>query len=213
MHLKTAFIAAIGLGLFSSCGVRIGLGPVSFGTGPGPAAQGPGSPSPLGLNAESLTPQGNVLVDTVQTDLNLDGRADYILVLEPKAMETGMDDFRLDRRAVVLLTQKEDGQFREADRNELILMCSDCGSSLDDPYSGIEARPGAFVLKMKGSSERESWERRLSFKFHRKKKFWYLSHDETIRFDSSGKQSGKSVRKLSRREALSFGKVEMFSEE
>jgi hypothetical protein len=120
-----------------------------------------------------------------KADLDKDGNDDYLLVLQ-KERKPGADDYEMEeaQRPLLVLLNGEDGKLREAARNERVVLCSNCGGVMGDPFVGIEAGAGSFtVMHYGGSSWR--WSTNVKFAYSRKDRAWQLVRVEESSFHAS----------------------------
>lgn len=105
-------------------------------------------------------------------DLNLDGRPDYLLVLQ---RTEGIDPATQpdNERPLLILVRAPAGTLRLAARSERAIVCSHCGGGFGDPFSGIEAGPGTFTLQAYGGNTRR-WSSSETFRYSRRYQSWHL---------------------------------------
>ncbi|MCW5959725.1 MAG: hypothetical protein KIS76_06135 [Pyrinomonadaceae bacterium] len=95
-------------------------------------------------------------------DLNGDALKDYVLVLERNALETDGDDYPTNQRPLLILVRGTDNKLREAKRNERMVMCSQCGGILGDPFAGVTVGKNTFTVNHYGGS---AWRWSADYKF------------------------------------------------
>ena len=105
-----------------------------------------------------------------QADLNGDGLADYILVLERLG-----DEYREgpNQRPLLILLRNPDGGLWQAKRNDKIIFCSTCGGMMGDPFMGVEARTKRFTVSHYGGSAWR-WSIDYQFNYSGRDKSWQL---------------------------------------
>jgi hypothetical protein len=117
-------------------------------------------------------------------DLNGDGRGDFVLVLERENPSKDANDFPVRQRPLLILTRGEDGKLSEAKRNELLVMCSQCGGVFGDPFEGVEVGRNTFTVHHYGGS---NWRWKYSYKFNysRIDRTWQLVRTEEVEYHTS----------------------------
>lgn len=107
-------------------------------------------------------------------DLNGDNLKDYVLVFERQNVpEKDEYDYPKNQRPLLILLRGKDGRFSEAKRNEHIVMCSECGGMMGDPFMGVAVGTKTFTVNHYGGS---AWRWDISYKFNysRIDKTWQL---------------------------------------
>ena len=141
-------------------------------------------------------------------DLNGDGLKDYILVLEREnpSLKDDETDFPKNQRPLLILIRSTDNKLTEAKRNELIVMCSECGGMMGDPFMGVKVARNTFTVNHYGGS---AWRWSVDYKFNysRIDKTWQLVRIENTSFHAS------DVNKTFNRKIMTppkhFGKVDI----
>ena len=126
-----------------------------------------------------------------KADLDRDGKDDYLFVLQ-KDPKPGAEEYEIEetQRPLLVLLRGADGKLRETARNERVVLCSNCGGVMGDPFVGIEAGPGTFtVMHYGGSSWR--WSSNVRFNYSRKDRAWQLVRVETSSFHASDPEKEK----------------------
>ena len=139
----------------------------------------------LPAQLRAFVEQGTQPIWYSKADLDKDGKDDYLLVLQ-KDRKPGAEEYEMEekQRPLLILVQGPDGKLHEAARNERVVLCSNCGGVLGDPFVGIEASPGAFtVMHYGGSSWR--WSSNVKFGYSRKDRAWQLVRVEESNFHTS----------------------------
>jgi len=125
-----------------------------------------------------------------QADLDRDGKGDYLLVLQ-RDRKPGTDEYEMQERErpLLVLVRGADGGLHEAARNELVVLCSNCGGTMGDPFQGVEAGPGTFTVTHYGGSA-ERWSTSVKFNYSRKDKAWQLVRVEVENFNANDPDKG-----------------------
>lgn len=113
---------------------------------------------------------GTKAIELSQADLNGDGLADYILVLERQG-----DQYKdgPGQRPLLILLRNPDGGLRLAKRNDKIIFCSNCGGVMGDPFMGVEAGTKRFIVSHYGGSSWR-WSVTYQFNYSGRDKSWQL---------------------------------------
>jgi len=86
-------------------------------------------------------------------DLNGDGLKDYILVLEREnPTEKDEYDYPKNQRPLLILVRGTNNKPTEAKRNEAIVMCSECGGMMGDPFASVTVGKNTFTVNHEGGS-------------------------------------------------------------
>ena len=127
---------------------------------------------------------GTKAIAVEAADLNGDGRGDFVLVLERENPAKDANDFPVRQRPLLILTRGEDGKLSEAKRNELLVMCSQCGGVFGDPFEGVEVGRNTFTVNHYGGS---NWRWKYSYKFNysRIDRTWQLVRTEEVEYHTS----------------------------
>lgn len=130
------------------------------------SAQDPGIAVPA--KAAPFVEKGKIALALETADLNGDGFADYLLVVEtPKADRDEPGD---GIRTLLILTAGRNGDLKLAARNDKVVYCRTCGGVFGDPFAGITAKRNSFSVDNYGGS---NWRWSDSYKFN------YSRIDET----------------------------------
>ena len=152
--------------------------------------------------------QQAIPISLESADLNGDGLKDYILVLEREnpSLKDDETDFPKNQRPLLILIRSTDNKLTEAKRNELIVMCSECGGVMGDPFMGVKVARNTFTVNHYGGS---AWRWSVDYKFNysRIDKTWQLVRIENTSFHAS------DVNKTFNRKIMTppkhFGKVDI----
>lgn len=149
---------------------------------------------------------GSKAIALESADLNRDNLKDYILVLE-RENPTQKDeyDYPKNQRPLLILTRDKNTKLSEAKRNENIVMCSECGGMMGDPFMGVTVGKNTFTVNHYGGS---AWRWGLSYKFNysRIDKTWQL-----VRFEREDFHAADQTKTMKRKIKLpkDFGKVDI----
>ena len=148
---------------------------------------------------------GTKAIALEKSDLNGDGKEDFILVLEKEKPAKDADDFPVGQRPLLILLRGADGKLKLAKRNERIVMCSQCGGVCGDPFESVIAGRNTFSVEHYGGS---SWRWKYSYKFNysRIDKTWELVKVEEINYRTFNPE--KMKRKIYTRPRY-FGKIDV----
>ena len=140
-------------------------------------------------------------------DLNGDGLQDYILVLErenPSIKDE--NDFPKNQRPLLILVRGADNKLTAAKRNELIVMCSQCGGMMGDPFAGVSVAKNTFTVSHYGGS---AWRWSVAYKFNysRIDRTWQLVRIEEESFHATDPQ--KTMKRKIKTPPKNFGKVDI----
>ena len=117
-------------------------------------------------------------------DLNGDGGGDFVLVLERENPSKDENDFPVRQRPLLILVRGADGKLSEATRNELLVMCSQCGGVFGDPFEGVEVGRNTFTVNHYGGSNWR-WKNSYKFNYSRIDRTWQLVRTEEISYHTS----------------------------
>ena len=128
--------------------------------------------------------KGTKAIALEASDLNGDGRGDFVLVLERENPAKDENDFPVNQRPLLILVRGEDGRLAEAKRNERVVMCSQCGGVFGDPFEGVTAARNTFTVMFYGGS---NWRWAYSYKFNYSlvNKTWQLVRAEETEYHTS----------------------------
>lgn len=138
----------------------------------------------------NLTPEvaafiekGTKAIAAEKADLDGDRDDDFVLVLEKEKPEI-VDDFPVKQRPLLILRRTADGKLELAKRNDLLVMCSQCGGVFGDPFDSIDVARNTFTVNHYGGS---NWRWAVSYKFNysRIDKTWQLVRVKNIGYHTS----------------------------
>ena len=135
-------------------------------------------------DVERFVEPGSKAIALEKSDLNGDGREDFILVLEKEKPAKDADDFPVGQRPLLILLRGADGKLSVTKRNDRIVMCSQCGGVFGDPFEGVIAGHNTFSVEHYGGS---NWRWKYSYKFNYSQidKTWQLVRVEDISYHTS----------------------------
>lgn len=128
---------------------------------------------------------GYSVLDTATGDLNLDAYPDALLILKKDGEEktSNYPDSAALRPLIVLLGQA-DKSYKQAVRNDKVVLCVDCGGMMGDPYQLAVIKKGYFSIEHYGGSAWR-WSRTITFKYNAGDSTWYLHKDGGDSYHSS----------------------------
>jgi len=132
---------------------------------------------------------GTKAIALEKSDLNGDGREDFLLVLEKEKPAKDADDFPVGQRPLLILLRGADDKLSVAKRNDRVIMCSRCGGVFGDPFEGVITGRNTFSVEHYGGS---NWRWKYSYKFNysRIEKTWQLVRVEEINYHTSNPNGG-----------------------
>lgn len=140
-------------------------------------------------------------------DLNGDGLKDYILVLEREnPTEKDEYDYPKNQRPLLILVRGTDNKLTEAKRNETIVMCSQCGGMMGDPFAGVTVGKNTFTVNHYGGSAWR-WTADYRFNYSRVDKAWQLVRIEKTNFHAA--DQNKTLKRIIMTPPKDFGKVDI----
>lgn len=140
-------------------------------------------------------------------DLNGDNLKDYVLVFERRnATEKDEHDYPKNQRPLLILTRGKDKKLTEAKRNEQIVMCSECGGMMGDPFAGVEVGKNTFTVNHYGGSAWR-WSADYKFNYSRIDKTWQLVRIEKSNFHASDQE--KTMKREVKTPPKDFGKIDI----
>ncbi|MEJ7622672.1 MAG: hypothetical protein WKF34_01645 [Pyrinomonadaceae bacterium] len=146
---------------------------------------------------------GTKAIAIESADLNNDGSRDFILVLEKEKPALGKYDLPERSRPLLILTRAADGKLALAARNELVVLCKECGGVFGDPFEGVRAGRGTFTVDHYGGS---NWRWKIAYRFNysRRDKTWQLVRVDNLSYHTSNPNKMKTEIETPPRH---FGKV------
>lgn len=166
------------------------------------------------LKLQDIVPQGYRLLDSKEGDIDHDGIADALLVVEDE-FNTSQVFGEGAQRKMLVCKAGEDGVLKVVRENRQIIPCKTCGG-LDGAYFELQiVQPGAFSVVVQGGS-RERWTIQYDFTYDKLSSDWLLTAAKISLMDSTQEDVEPTVRYVSVSELAerSFSKVndEVFPE-
>lgn len=106
-------------------------------------------------------------------DLNGDGRADFILVLDKIRTKSDERNYDETARPLLILARNANGKLTVASRNDSVVYCKYCGGVYGDPFDSIEARRNSFTVNNVGGSS-DRWSASFQFNYSRRDQTWQV---------------------------------------
>ncbi|HVF46795.1 MAG TPA: hypothetical protein VNA17_04450 [Pyrinomonadaceae bacterium] len=127
--------------------------------------------------------KGTKAIAVEKADLDGDRDEDLVLVLEKEKPQI-VDDSPVKQRPLLILRRTADGKLELAKRNDLLVMCSQCGGVFGDPFESIEVGRNTFTVHHYGGSNWR-WKVSYKFKYSRIDKTWQLVRVENTSYHKS----------------------------
>lgn len=108
----------------------------------------------FGYTYQDFVPGGFTILDTLEGDLNRDGRKDRVMIVEidvEKFSEIEADSFGIDNRQLLILFNEGAG-YRLAARSSEAVLCLGCGGIFGDPYAGMSIAKNVLTVSHYGGS-------------------------------------------------------------
>jgi hypothetical protein len=147
---------------------------------------------------------GTKAIEIERGDLNGDGRADVLLVLERQKVRPTDEDIEEGQRPILILVRQADGTLRVAARNDAAAYCSTCGGVMGDPFVGVQVRAGTFTVSNYGGSNWR-WSADYRFDYSRRDATWQLVRVAETNLHTSAPDKAKTT---IRRPPKDFGKID-----
>ncbi len=139
-------------------------------------------------------------------DLNGDGKTDYVLVLERLKPQKDKDDFPTNQRPLLILIAQADDSLKLVKRNEKIVMCSECGGVMGDPFQGVTIEKNTFTVSHYGGSAWR-WGYDYKFGYSRRDNTWQLVKVHEITFNSGDPE--KTTKEKNLIPPKDYGKIDI----
>ena len=158
------------------------------------------------VEVKPFVERGTKPIALESADLNGDGSKDYILVLERENPSKDENDLPKNQRPLLILVRGADNKLTAAKRNESIVMCSQCGGMMGDPFMGVTVARNAFTVSHYGGS---AWRWSVDYKFNysRIDKTWQLVRIEEESFNANDPK--KTQKRKVRTPPRHFGKIDI----
>ena len=114
-------------------------------------------------------------------DLNADGFKDHVLVVSQPVDENAAWEEGAGKRSVLILIREPSGELRLAGRNDLVVLCKNCGGVFGDPFAGVNIRDTSFTVNNYGGSN-DRWSYSYTFDYSRRDRTWQLVRVEDESF-------------------------------
>jgi len=125
--------------------------------------------------------KGLIAIALETGDLNADGRKDHILVVSEPVDENAAWEEGAGERSVMILVREPGGELRLAGRNDLVVLCRNCGGVFGDPFAGVSIRGSSFTVNNYGGSN-DRWSYSYTFAYSRRDSTWQLVRVEDDSF-------------------------------
>jgi hypothetical protein len=132
---------------------------------------------PVSSDIAAFVPKGYVLIQDVQGDLNRDGIADRVIVIQNQ----GQDVESTQQRELLVLLGQAKGGFQLAKRAVGAVLCEQCGGAFE-PLQDISIDHNALTIDHFGGS-RDRWNYSARFAYSRIDRTWQLVHFEMGSYD------------------------------
>uniref|UniRef100_UPI00404B8EDD hypothetical protein n=1 Tax=Flavobacterium sp. TaxID=239 RepID=UPI00404B8EDD len=155
-------------------------------------------------NYDLLIPDGYLLLDKTEGDINNDGILDMVLALksqQEKDEELLGDDAPV--RMLRLLLKDAKGNYSIAAESTTVLLQKNMGGAgFEDPFQSVEIEPGKFkITHMGGAADR--WNYVHTYTYNKVANAWFLTEIEEGLYD--GNDSSKDTKKIET--TKEFGKI------
>lgn len=106
-------------------------------------------------------------------DLNGDGLADYVFVLEKQKARPEDPEIDEAQRILKIAVRDANGKLSVVKSNDKIVFCSTCGGVFGDPFDELKATTKSFTVHHYGGSNWR-WANTFTFGYSRKDNTWQL---------------------------------------
>ncbi len=119
----------------------------------------------------SFIPKEYKVLDFEYGDLNLDDLTnDVVLIAHNPNAELNKED---QKRLLFLFMRNSEGKLILEKRNDNVVLCSNCGGVIGDPYQDIVIKNGYFSIEHYGGSAMR-WTDIITFKYNKGERNWFL---------------------------------------
>ena len=140
--------------------------------------------SALAVNAQSnvlkipaevkpFVEKGTKAIALESADLNGDNLKDYVLILEKEKPEKDKYDTPIKQRPLLIIIRDKKNKLSAVKRNEKMVMCSECGGAMVDPFQEVAVGDKTFTVHHYGGRGIR-WSVRYKFNYSRIDKTWQL---------------------------------------
>ena len=150
------------------------------------------APSAVPAELRPFVLPGTKAIEIERGDLNGDGRADVVLVLERQKLRPGDDDIEEGQRPILILIRQGDGSLKLAARNDSAAYCSTCGGVMGDPFVGVQVGARTFTVSNYGGSSWR-WSADYRFDYSRRDDAWQLVRVTGSSFHASEPNKAKTT--------------------
>lgn len=146
--------------------------------------------------------KGKTALALETADLNGDGFADFVLVVENTgaANREGSDDIR----SLLILIADRTGKLKLAKRNDKVVYCRSCGGVFGDPFAGLTVKRNSFTVDNYGGSNWR-WSDSYTFNYSRIDQTWQLVKVTKETFNATNPKEFKTKVRTPK----NFGKVDI----
>lgn len=117
--------------------------------------------------------KGTKAIALESADLNGDNLKDYVLILEKEKPEKDKQDFPVKQRPLLIIVRDKKNKLSAVKRNENMVMCSECGGVMGDPFDSVKVGKNTFTVSHYGGSGFR-WSAEYKFNYSRIDKTWQL---------------------------------------
>ena len=158
-------------------------------------------PASIPAELKPFIQKGFTVLDFSRVDMNGDKRPDYVLILKKEGEDTiGVESADWESpRPLLIITRQSGNVLKVAAENDELVLCSNCGGALGDPYQGLQTKPGQFTVDFYGGSSWR-WGDRYTFAYDAAKKDWFLQLNTATSFHAGEPESTTRIAAIRRSE-------------